>query len=49
MISVTNAWVAQGEMGVVMGLVGIHATMFALMLLLFYRRMSTFSLRRLMR
>ncbi len=49
MISVTNAWVAQGKMGAVMGLVGIHATMFALMLLLFYSRMSTFSLRRLIR
>jgi len=49
MISVTNTWVGQEKMGVVMGLVGIHGIMFALMLLLFYRRMSTFSLRRLMR
>ena len=49
MISVTNAWVAQGKMGAIMGLVGIHGLMFALMVALFYRRMSTFSLRRLMR
>jgi len=49
MISVTNSWVGQEKMGVVMGLVGIHALMFVLVLLLFFRRMSTFSLRRLMR
>lgn len=49
MISVTNTWVGQGKIGVVMGLVGIHALMFALMLVLFYRRMATFSWRRLMR
>ena len=49
MISVTNTWVGQEKMGAVMGLVGIHGTMFALMVLLLYRRMSTFSLRRLMR
>jgi len=47
MISVTNAWVGQGRMGAIMGLVGIHALMFALMVLLFYRRLSVFSLRRL--
>jgi lipopolysaccharide export system permease protein len=49
MISVTNAWVGQGKMGAIMGLVGIHALMFALTLLLFYRRLSVFSLRRLVR
>ncbi len=49
MISVTNSWVGQGKIGPVMGLVGIHALMFALMLLLFYRRLSVFSLRRLIR
>ena len=47
MISVTNAWVGQGKMGVIMGLAGIHALMFALVVLLFYRRLSMFSLRRL--
>jgi lipopolysaccharide export system permease protein len=49
MISVTNAWVGQGKISPVMGLVGIHSLMFALMMLLFYHRMSTFSWRRLLR
>ena len=49
MISVTNTWVGQGKMSVIMGLVGIHALMFALVAALFYRRMSIFSLQRLMR
>ena len=49
MISVTNAWVGQGKMGAIMGLVGIHALMFALMVLMFYRRLAVFSLRRLVR
>jgi lipopolysaccharide export system permease protein len=49
MISVTNTWVAQDKMSPLVGLVGIHALMFALMALLFYRRLSVYSLRRLMR
>ena len=49
MISVSNAWVGQDKIGPVMGLAGIHALMFALMMLLFYYRMSTFSWRRLKR
>jgi lipopolysaccharide export system permease protein len=49
MISVTNTWVGQERIGAVMGLAGIHALMFALVAVLFYRRMSTFSLRRLMK
>ena len=49
MISVTNSWVGQGKMDPVMGLAGIHALMFVLMMLMFYRRLSVFSLRRLMR
>jgi len=49
MISVTNTWVAQGKMEPVMGLVGIHTLMFALMVAMFYHRMSIFSLLRLMR
>ncbi|TXT26555.1 MAG: lipopolysaccharide export system permease protein [Gallionellaceae bacterium] len=47
MISVTNSWVGQEKMGPVAGLVGIHALMFVLMLLFFFRRLSVFSLRRL--
>ncbi|MGC2457327.1 MAG: LPS export ABC transporter permease LptF [Gallionellaceae bacterium] len=47
MISLTNAWVGQEKIGPVVGLVGIHALMFALMAALFYRRMAVFSLKRL--
>lgn len=49
MISVTNAWVGQQKIGPVIGLCGIHALMFTVMLLLFRWRLSVFSLRRLMR
>ena len=49
MISVTNSWVGQGKMDPVMGLAGIHTLMFVLMMLMFYHRLSVFSLRRLMR
>lgn len=49
MISVTNSWVGQEKMGPLAGLVGIHALMFALMLLFFYHRLSVYSLRRLWR
>ena len=49
MISVTNAWVGQGNISPVTGLVGIHSLMFALMMLLFYHRMSLFPWRRLRR
>ena len=49
LISVTNAWVGQEKVGAVIGLLGIHSLMFVLVILLFFRRMSTFSLRRLKR
>ncbi len=49
LINVTNAWVGQGKMGPAMGLLGIHGLIFALMALLFYRRMSMFSWRRWLR
>ena len=49
MISMTNSWVGQGKIGPVIGFWGIHALMFALMALLFYRRLSVLSLRRLVR
>ncbi|MBI1174791.1 MAG: LPS export ABC transporter permease LptF [Sideroxydans sp.] len=49
MISVTNSWVGQGKLAPGVGLWGIHMLMFGLMLVLFYRRLSVFSLRRLMR
>ena len=46
MISVTNAWVAQGKMSPGVGLWGIHALMLAVTALMFYRRMVLFSWRR---
>jgi lipopolysaccharide export system permease protein len=49
MISVTNAWVGQGKLGAGVGLWGLHAFMFALVVLMFYQRLSVFSFRRLLR
>ena len=49
MISVTNAWVGQGKIGPVLGLLGIHLLMCALTVLFFYGRLSVFSWRRLRR
>ena len=46
-ISVTNAWVGQGKMSAGLGLVGIHALMLLLTALMFYRRVTLFSFRRL--
>jgi len=46
MISVTNTWVGQGKLSPGMGLWGIHAAMLAITLLMFYHRMTLFSLRR---
>jgi lipopolysaccharide export system permease protein len=46
MISVTNSWVGQGKMSPGIGLWGIHAAMLVLTVLMFYRRMTLFSLRR---
>jgi len=46
MISVTNAWVGQGKLSPGIGLWGIHAVMLAITLLMFYRRMTLFSLSR---
>ncbi|MBK9160834.1 MAG: LPS export ABC transporter permease LptF [Nitrosomonadales bacterium] len=46
MISVTNAWVGLGKLSPGVGLWGIHLVMLAVALLMFYRRMTLFSLRR---
>jgi len=46
MISVTNTWVGQGKMSPGIGLWAIHAVMLTLTLLMFYRRMTLFSLSR---
>lgn len=46
MISVTNVWVGLGKLSPGIGLWGIHAVMLAVTALMFYRRMTLFSLRR---
>ena len=46
MISVTNTWVGQGKLSPGIGLWAIHAAMLMLTLLMFYRRMTLFSLNR---
>lgn len=48
LISVTNAWVKQGKMEPVAGLLLLHLAMLALAAALFYRRMTVFSWRRLL-
>jgi len=48
MISVTNAWVGQGKLSPGIGLWGIHAAMLTVTLLMFYRRLTLFSLRRVL-
>lgn len=45
MISVSNAWVGQGKLSPAVGLLGIHSVMLAITALMFYRRMTLFSLR----
>ena len=47
MISVSNAWVGQGKMSPGMGLFGIHTAMLAITALMFYRRMTLFSPRKI--
>ena len=49
LMSVINTWVAQGKVPVSTGLLGIHIVMIALVLTLFYYRLSVFSFRRLIR
>lgn len=49
LISMTNTWVGQQRLGAVAGLLGLHALMAALVALMFFRRLSVFSLRRLVR
>jgi lipopolysaccharide export system permease protein len=48
MISVTNAWVGQGKISPGIGLWGIHALMLLVTVLFFYRRVTLFSLRRVL-
>lgn len=48
MISVTNTWVGQGKLSPGIGLLGVHAVMLAITVLMFYRRMTLLSLRRVL-
>jgi lipopolysaccharide export system permease protein len=49
LMSVINNWVGQGKVSASTGLLGIHVVMIALVLALFYYRVSVFSFKRLMR
>jgi len=49
MISVVNSLVGQGKIDPGVGFWGIHGLMFMLLVLLFYRRMTIFSLRRIVK
>jgi len=48
-ISVSNAWVGQERISALTGFVGVHLLMFLVAVGLFYRRLSVFSWRRLLR
>jgi lipopolysaccharide export system permease protein len=48
MISVTNTWVGQGKLSPGIGLWGIHSVMLVITVLMFYRRMTLFSPRRIL-
>lgn len=48
-LSVVQAWVAQGRIGVGVGLWAVHAVMLGVLLALFYRRLAVFSWWRLFR
>jgi lipopolysaccharide export system permease protein len=48
MISVTNSWVGQGKLSPAIGLWGIHTVILVITVLMFYRRMTLFSLSRVL-
>ena len=49
LISVSNTWVGQGKLGPIMGLLSVHAVMLALMVIMFYRKMTLLSWKRWLR
>jgi lipopolysaccharide export system permease protein len=49
MMGVTTTWLAQSKVNVVLGLWGLHVVMIGLLVLLFYKRLTVFSWRRLIR
>jgi len=44
-----QAWIAQSRVDVTTGMWGVHVTMLFLLLAMFYRRLSVFSVWRLLR
>lgn len=44
LLGMTNVWVTREKVGVILGLWGVHAGMFLVLLALFYWRLSVFSL-----
>lgn len=49
LLSVSQAWVAQGRLSFVVGVWGVHALMFSALILLFWKRLAVFSAWRLKR
>jgi lipopolysaccharide export system permease protein len=49
MLGVTTTWLAQSKISVLIGLWGLHAAMIVLLVLMFYKRLSVFSWRRLIK
>lgn len=49
LLSVSQAWVAQGRLSFAIGVWGVHALMFATLILLFWKRLAVFSAWRLRR
>jgi lipopolysaccharide export system permease protein len=45
-MSMVQAWVVQGRLGLTAGILGVHVTMLVLLAVMFYRRVAVFSLRR---
>ena len=48
-ISIAQAWIAQQRVGLAAGMLGVHAVMLVLLLLLFFRRLTLFSIFRYLR
>lgn len=49
LMGVASTWVGQGKVGAVAGLWGVHGVMLLLLVVLFFKRLSVFSWRRLIR
>lgn len=49
LLNLSQAWVARGKLPFELGMVGVHVFMFAILLLMFWRRLSLFSWSRLWR